>query len=65
MNTERLTVLVAFIRNQANLTDSKKPVPGPGCVQLNNAEAMEVVEAIESLLPVARCSECGLRVLPP
>lgn len=50
MNTARLTTLAAFIRSQANLTDTVIPVPGPGGVHLNHVDALEVATAIETAL---------------
>jgi hypothetical protein len=46
---ERLRVLREFIRGQANLTDERPHVPGPGEVKLNHAEALEVVELLDEL----------------
>lgn len=42
-SNERLTVLAGFIRNQVGLADR----PPPGCIQLNNAEALLCAEALE------------------
>lgn len=50
MNAARLTVLAAFIRGQANLTDKHPHTPGPGEVKLNHAEAIEVADALDALL---------------
>lgn len=47
--TDRRLTLAAFIRSQAGLTDTKPPVPGPGCVQLNNDEALLAAEALEQV----------------
>lgn len=38
-----------FIRNQAGLTDGPKPKPGPGRVELNHAEAMQVADWLDEL----------------
>lgn len=51
MNVVRLLTLAAFIRSQATLTDTRPHVPGPGCVQLNNEEALEIVAALERVPP--------------
>lgn len=48
----RLDVLRAFIRNQAGLTDTKPPQPGPGRVELNHAEAMQVADWVDELARV-------------
>lgn len=42
---ERLKVLARFIRNQASLADR----PPPGCIQLNNDEALLCADALEHL----------------
>lgn len=48
----RLDTLRAFIRNQAGLTDTKPPMPGPGRVELNHAEAMQVADWLDELASV-------------
>ena len=40
---ERLVTLARFLRNQVGLADR----PPPGCIQLNNAEALLCAEALE------------------
>lgn len=42
---ERLQVLARFIRNQVSLADR----PPPGCIQLNNDEALLCAEALENV----------------
>lgn len=49
MNDARLQALAGFIRGQANLTDGHPNKPGPGNVHLNNAEALEVADALDEL----------------
>lgn len=43
MTNERLQILARFIRNQVSLADR----PPPGCIQLNNDEALLCAEALE------------------
>jgi len=43
---ERLQILARFIRNQVSLADR----PPPGCIQLNNDEALLCAEALERSL---------------
>lgn len=50
----RLDTVRAFIRNQAGLTDGAKPRPGPGRVELNHAEAMQVADWLDELAAVRR-----------
>ena len=45
----RLDTVRAFIRNQAGLTDRNPPQPGPGRVELNHAEAMQVADWLDEL----------------
>lgn len=45
----RLDTVRAFIRNQAGLTDTKPPQPGPGRAELNHAEAMQVADWLDEL----------------
>lgn len=45
----RLDTVRAFIRNQAGLTDKHPPKPGPGKVELNHAEAMQVADWLDEL----------------
>lgn len=45
----RLDTVRAFIRNQAGLTDTKPPRPGPGRAELNHAEAMQVADWLDEL----------------
>lgn len=75
MATNNLDTLRAFIRNQAGLTDTKPPQPGPGRVELNHAEAMQVADWLDELatwrskqdpsqrdrpaLPPVTCLGCG------
>jgi hypothetical protein len=49
MTAERLMVLAAFIRSQANLTDKHPHTPGPGEVKLNHDEAIEVADCLDQL----------------
>lgn len=61
MTNDRLQILARFIRNQVALADR----PPPGCIQLNNDEALLCAEAIERVIKPAHerepphCSSCS------
>lgn len=56
-SNERIAVLARFIRNQVGLADR----PPPGCIQLNNAEALLCAEALERLSGETPDADASLR----